>query len=184
MIDEGELINLALESGMADAVLVGIFEIEFREDFRRACEANVCRRFNTSWMGPPAVGPIRILKERVRDYQSGLLVQTVHNRDGKFDLNGMMRAAVVHEELFRNLLKRIRLAYPAKELLPLSAGCCNFCAECSNPEGKPCRHPDQALSSLEAYGIDVLALKKKAGLVRQDAGATFYLVGLIFFNKR
>ena len=41
-----------------------------------------------------------------------------------------------------------------KEYLPLTAGTCTLCHTCTYPD-RPCRHPKQRLSSMEAYGLFV-----------------------------
>jgi len=48
---------------------------------------------------------------------------------------------------------------------------------------EPCRHPDLAVSSVEAYGINVIALQKTANLPHYKGKETVIYVGLILFGK-
>jgi predicted metal-binding protein len=183
MIRGEDLVQIALDSDAERAAVLDTSQIEFHEDFRKACERNVCGKYGTNWMGPPAIGPISELKRRVEAYRHGLLFQTVHRVAGSFDIKGMVEKAAVHEKIFRDLLGRIRERYPSEYLLPLGAGCCGLCERCAYLDDEPCRHPDQAASSVEAYGINVIALEKSAGLPCYNGKGTVTYVGLILFNK-
>jgi predicted metal-binding protein len=183
MIDSRDLIALAMKSNASHAAVLPTSKIEFHEDFRKACERNICRKYGTNWMGPPAIGPIDVLMKRASGYGRGLLFQTVHHVAGSLDMKGMLEAADIHEAVFRNLLEKIREKYPEENLLPLSAGCCSICPSCAYLDDEPCRNPDQAVSSVEAYGINVTALQKSAGLPYYNGKNTVTYVGLILFNS-
>lgn len=184
MIDGDSLIAIVLQSNASHAAVLDTSTIEFHEDFRKACEKNVCKKYATNWMGPPAIGPIRALMKRAAGYRHGLLFQTVHRVANSFDMKGMLEAAGVHETVFRNLLKGMRKEYPDENYLPLSAGCCSICPTCAYLDDEPCRNPDEAVSSVEAYGINVIALQKSAGLPYYSGKNTVTYVGLILFNNR
>ena len=183
MLDAENLINLAMESKASHAAILDTEVIQFHEDFRRACERNFCGKYDTNWMGPPAIGSISELAQRARGYRKGLLFQSVHQIASNFDMKGMLAAAKVHEGIFRNLLAKIRSAYPAEEILPLNAGCCSVCEKCAYQEGEACRFPEEAVSSVEAYGINVIALEKSAGLPYYSGKNSVTYVGLILFDK-
>ena len=183
MLNGEELVKIALESDAANAAILDTESIQFHEDFRKACEMNFCRKYDTNWMGPPAIGPIQDLRQKAVRYQQGLLFQTVHTVASNFDMKGMLAAAKIHEKVFRTLLARIRKEFPEEEILPLNAGCCSLCEECGYVTQEPCRHPDQAVSSVEAYGINVIALQKSAGLPYYKGKESVIYVGLILFNK-
>jgi predicted metal-binding protein len=182
MVTAEDLIKDALESNAAHAAILDTSKIQFHEDFRKACEKNACRKYDTNWMGPPAIGPIGSLMKRALSHRHGLLFQTVHRVASSFDMKGMFEAAKVHNAVFRDLLEKIRRKYPIKDLLPLNAGCCSICEKCGYLDHEPCRHPDQAVSSVEAYGINVIALEKSAGIPYYHGKNTVCYVGLILLN--
>jgi predicted metal-binding protein len=182
MINGETLIALALESHATHAAILDVAQIQFHEDFRKACEKNVCRKYNTSWKGPPAIGPISALKQRVTQFRRGLLFQTVHPLTSNFDFKGMMAAAKIHDGIFLNLVDRIRKKYPSEEILPLNKGCCILCEKCAYLDSEPCRHPDQAAASVEAYGMNVIALQKSAGVPYYHGKNAVCYVGLIVFD--
>ncbi len=184
MIDGEELVRIAFESNVSGAAILDTSEIQFHEDFRKACEKNFCRKYDTNWMGPPAIGPIAKLSKRAAAYRYGLLFQTVHRFNSKSEyIKGMFAAAGDHTKVFRELAAKIRSAYPDEEILPLSAGCCSYCERCAYLDKQPCRHPDQAASSVEAYGMNVIGLEKSAGLPYNNGKYTVTYVGLILFDK-
>lgn len=182
MITEQDLKQAALASGIAYAAVLDTAAIRFHEGFRQACERNVCGRYDTSWMGPPAIGPIEELKNRVLDFRKGLLLQTVHRTSGSFDWKGMMAAAENHKKIFRDFLKKVKSQYPEEDLLPLDAGCCSYCETCAYQDREPCRNPEEAVSSVEAYGMDVASLMKTAGMPSSHGKGTLGFVGLILFD--
>jgi predicted metal-binding protein len=183
MLEGEDLVRIALDSNATHAAIVNTSEIEFHEDFRKACEKNVCKKYGTNWMGPPAIGPIRMLIQRALRYRRGLLFQTVHRVASSFDMKGMLEGARLHEKVFRDLLENIRKKYPSEDLLPLNAGCCSICDRCAYLDGESCRHPDQAVSSVEAYGMNVSALEKSAGIPYYSGKGTVSYVGLILFER-
>ncbi|NTV90390.1 MAG: DUF2284 domain-containing protein [Clostridiales bacterium] len=174
--------KLALELGVTTATVIETAGIEFHEEFREACEQNICRRYNTTWSGPPAVGPVSDLKKRVERFSRGLLIQNITEIEDSFDYEGMLEGGRIHEERFRNLLKNIRHKHPTLEILPLNAGCCNLCERCTYLDGEPCRNPEEAVSSVECYGMDVTALKRAAGLPVSGGKNTVTYVALILFE--
>ncbi|HSW39922.1 MAG TPA: DUF2284 domain-containing protein [Acidobacteriota bacterium] len=184
MIRGEDLIAIAMEYGAAQAAILDTSAIQFHEDFRKACEKNVCGKYDTNWMGPPAVGPVSVLKERVLRFPQGVLFQTNHPVSGNFDMKGMTAAADVHKDLFRTILDNIRRRRPEMETLPLDAGCCSLCEKCAYIDGEPCRRPDLAVSSVEAYGMNVIALQKTAGIPYYHGKTTICFVGLILFRVR
>ena len=135
-------------------------------------------------MGPPAIGPISVLMRRATSYRKALLFQTVHSVKSNFDIKGMLECGKIHYGVFKELLEKIRAEFPHEDILPLNAGCCSVCEKCAYVDGEPCRNPDEAVSSVEAYGMNVLALQKSAGLPYYMGKNTVIYVGLILFNKR
>ena len=183
MITVERLKQIALDLNITYTAVVETSAIQFHEGVRDACAKNVCGKYDTNWMGPPAIGPIKELKKKVLRYRQGLLLQTVHPTTGSFDMKGMMAAAKDHGAVFRNYLEKIRNTFPEDDFLPLDAGCCGYCEKCAYQDGEPCRNPDQAVSSVEAYGMNVAALMKTADMPYNHGKGAIGFVGLILFNS-
>ena len=181
-MDVEDLELIALDANADYTAVIETSTIKFYEDVRRACEQNVCGQYGTNWMGPPAIGTIEKLKEQVLRYRQGLLFQTVHPTGGSFNMKGMFEAARSHDAIFRDFLKQIKDKYPDEGILALDAGCCSYCETCSYLDKEPCRSPDQALSSVEAYGMNVAVLMKSARMPYSHGKGALGFVGLVLFN--
>lgn len=177
-----KLIKDACALNATHASIVEVSNITFNEDFRKLCEQNSCGSYNTNWMCPPAVGAVHDLRERVSEFKQGLLLQTVHSIEDSFDWEGMLEGKANHTKIFRKILEWMENKYDFREILPLNAGCCTYCEKCAYIVGKECRFPDKAVSSLEANGIDVMALVKAMGIPYNNGENTVSYIALILFN--
>lgn len=162
----------------ADCVgLVPVAEIAFEPAFRQMCESNACGMYGQSWMCPPEVGEIHALIEEARQYQDAVVFQTVDNLVDSYDFEGMMAAG----DRMNRLLQEIRgLLPPRPETMLLGAGGCRMCQQCAKQENAPCRFPDLALASLEAYGINVSLLAQQAGMPYIHGPNTVTYFGAVF----
>ena len=62
-------------------------------------------------------------------------------------------------------------------------GKCRLCATCAKRDGQPCRHPDDALPSLESYGIDVYHTAKDTALRYINGENTVTYFGMVLFGE-
>ncbi len=173
----------ALEAlGISRYGLVAVGELVFEAAFREACASNQCGRYGTNWACPPGVGAPDALAARARGFRCGLVLQTVWPIEDAFDFEGMLAAGERHNALFRKAVGQVApLLAAGGATLALSAGACGVCPSCTYPEGAPCRFPERALASLEAYGIDVARLLEAAGLAYRNGADTVSYVGLLLF---
>ena len=148
--------SLAVEMGAGKAYVLPVSEIPFDSGLRAFCEANLCGNYNRNYACPPSVGSAQELIERAKTYENALVFQTVSALEDSFDYEGMMEAAAKHNALTDKLYARIKQQYPS--CLPLSAGGCSICERCAKISGEPCRFPGKAISSLEAYCVNVSTL--------------------------
>ena len=151
----------ALRAGFSQVARLDVSTMEVRPEVRDMCASGSCAKYGKNWACPPACGTLADCQKRISGYRWGLLVQTIGDLEDEYDGEGLMAAQERHKETFASLLPRLREAYP--NLLPLGAGCCQVCKECSYPKN-PCRFPEKAISSVEAYGILVMDLCKANGL--------------------
>ncbi len=177
------LIQDALALKADHAAIIEVATIRFVEAFRKACEQNTCRKYNTNWVCPPAVGSFDELKARACQYKQGLLFQTVYQLAKTFDWQGMMDAKKIHDEIFRAILDNVKQEHNLQDILALHAGSCEICPKCAYLDQEKCRFPDQAFASVESYGIDVINLEKTCGMPYYNGKNTVSYVGLILFNR-
>lgn len=178
-----DLVKDAIVLKATHASITEVAEITFNEDFRKLCEQNSCGSYNKNWMCPPAVGPFNDLKEKALEFKQGLLFQTVHPIASSLDWKGMLEGGLNHTKIFRKILDSMENNYTFKEILPLNAGPCTYCAKCAYLAGEKCKFPDKAVSSVEARGIDVMALVKASGIPYNNGKNTVSYVALILFKS-
>lgn len=155
------VIDLAKSVGFSHVGQVNIANLKFLPEVRDMCKSNRCQAYNKSWVCPPQCGTLEEITEKARQFHRGILVQTTAQMEDDFDLDTMMEAEQLHKEHFFALVDALRDCFP--QLLPMAAGTCTLCKTCSYPDA-PCRFPDKAFTSMEAYGLMVSDVCKQSGL--------------------
>lgn len=153
----------AREAGFDVAAPLDPVKLEPRIAVRDMCAADKCGAYGRNWTCPPACGTLEQCAERMRGYERGMILQTVGKLEKDVDARGYTQAMERHTRQFRRFAGEIRQTYPGA--LCLGAGACTVCARCAYPE--PCRSPEKALSSMEAYGLFVTQ-------VCRDCGVAYY----------
>lgn len=151
--------------------------LEAKQEVRDACLANACGKSGRSWTCPPHGGEFEELAEKMLSYSSVVLVQYIAPLEDSWDFEGMSDAAKKHNDIMREL--RRRLAEKGINNLALGCGGCGFCEKCTCPDN-PCVFPDEALGSVEGYGLDVQALVHSVGLQYINGVNTVSYVGAVF----
>ena len=174
------LIQAALTAGAAGAAFVSGKDIVYSETFREICRANQCGKYGKCWTCPPDVGDIDALIASLGEYKTCLLYQSISTLEDSYDFEGMQAAGTRHAQLSRALGKKLS-PYLGEKTLHLGAGGCRFCPRCAKLDDLPCRAPKEALSSLEAYGINVYQTVKKTALKYINGQNTVTYFGAILF---
>ena len=170
------------ECDVSGAAFLSQREIVTNSQFRDICRQNSCGNYGQCYTCPPDVGEILELMAEVRRYPNGILYQTIHAVEDSFDIEGMMEAAKAHTRCCQAIDKEAETRYP-KGFLHLSAGGCNLCDRCGKRDSLPCRHPDQALPSLEAYGVNVHDTAENVGLPYINGVNTITFFGAVLYQE-
>ena len=149
--------------------------------FRDMCESNACGVYGKCWMCPPDVGDIDLLMSKVRNYDYALVYQTVTEIEDSFDFEGMIAAKKKSYPLAQSLSK-VFSDLNITNVLHLGAGGCGVCECCAKKTNEPCRFPEKAMPSLEAYGINVSDLAKNAGMNYINGQNTVTYFGAVLFS--
>ncbi|MBQ9968067.1 MAG: DUF2284 domain-containing protein [Oscillospiraceae bacterium] len=177
-----ELTQLALDCGAYGAELLPVDKIVLNGGFRALCEQNSCGNYGKTYMCPPYIGTIEELMEQVRGYDCALLYQTVAPLEDSFDFEGMTEGGRQHALVSR----AIHAALPPElgEVLHMAGGGCKLCERCAKADDLPCRHPEEALGSLSAYGVDVYNTAKATRLKYINGQNTVTYFGMVLFKER
>ena len=123
------------------------------------------------------------LIEQARQYETALVYQTVGKLEDSFDYEGMVAALKRHVAISDEIKQYVKEHVPGP-VLHLSAGGCPVCERCAGVDGEPCRFPEKALASLEAYGIHVAKLAELCGLSYINGQNTVTYFGAFLFGKQ
>ena len=156
-----ELAALAEQCGFTAWAPLDVSTLEVKKEVRDMCADNTCGAYENRWSCPPGCGTLEECGERLRQYTHGILVQTCGDVEDSLDFEAMMEIEADHKDHFERMYATLR--QKGEALLALGAGCCTKCKECTYPDA-PCRFPDQAVASMEAYGLLVLEVCKANGL--------------------
>ena len=176
------LVDEALRLGADHAAIIAADQIETDRAFRDMCAANACGVYGKCWMCPPDVGEIETLMAEVKQYDYALVYQRIGRLEDSFDVEGMTEA----RESQRKLSQALRSAFQSAGLshaLHLSVGGCGVCRPCAKVKGVPCVHPELAMSSLEAYGINVSRMAQTAGMKYINGANTVTYFGAVLFSE-
>lgn len=138
------------EAGFTEVNELSVSTIVLMQEVRDMCAANTCGQYGVKWSCPPGCGTLEECEEKVRKYTKGLIVQTVGQLEDSMDYETMVETEQAHKKNFMTYLEILKAKYP--NLLPINAGCCTNCITCTYPD-EPCRFPDKAMASMEAYGM-------------------------------
>lgn len=150
------LIQACLDAGAFKASVIDVAQIPFDEELRKYCEANSCGCYDSNYACPPCCGTPEEVMTKAKSYQKALVFQTVWEIEDSYDFDGMQDAGKKHAVISSKLNKELRERLG--DYLLLTAGGCSICPVCARKDNLPCRFPEQAFSSLEAYCMNVSTL--------------------------
>ncbi len=176
-----QLVSETLSLGASKASIVEVDKIELDAAFRDMCASNACGVYGKCWMCPPDIGEIGDLMADIKTYSYALVYQTIGELEDSYDFEGMTEVGEKHNKLafaLRNAVSDKKFA----KALHLGAGGCRVCPVCAKRTDEPCRFPELAMSSLEAYGINVSRLAALAGMKYINGTNTVTYFGSVFFS--
>ena len=175
-----KLIAAALEGGAYRASIIKTDLIATDRAFRDMCASNACGVYGKCWMCPPEIGEITELMAEISTYDYALVYQLIGTLEDSFDFEGMMEAGKHHNLCSQAIRRKLEGILP--EHLHLTGGGCHLCERCSKLDDLPCRHPKEALTSLEGYGIDVYRTSQATDLKYINGTDTVTYFGIILFS--
>ena len=178
-LDMATAMRLAEKAGFARMAALDTSKLVFHPAVREMCAADRCHQYGKNWVCPPGCGSLAECAARASGYGSGLLVQTAAKMRDDFDAPAMLAAEAQHQQRFAAFVAAARLV--EANCLPLGAGACKLCADCTYPNA-PCRHPDSAISSMEAFGLLVADICHDCGLPYSDGRLSLVFSSCLLFG--
>ena len=152
MLDYEKLVSMAKECGFTHAGPLDVSTLDFRQEVRDMCSSDKCNNYNKSWSCPPACGSLEKMRDNVKGYSQGIIVQTVTQLEDSLDWEAMMDAAGNQRDSFLRMWEELFKSYPG--MYAMGTGACIKCEKCTYPDA-PCRFPERLSSSMEACGLVV-----------------------------
>ena len=171
----------ATAAGATYVRIVGPEHFVVHRDLLACCQANACGKYGRCWTCPPQVGTPEELAATLQRYTTGVLIQNIATLEDSWDFEGMDAAMHAHNDMLRHLGMQMRTSFPTVEMLPLGCGGCGYCASCRCPDA-PCPFPEQAIGSVEGYGMDAKALVHSCGLRYINGENTVSYVGMLLLR--
>ncbi len=169
-----QIVSQALSIGFSQAAPLDVATLTPLDAVRDMCAANRCGLYGRCWTCPPGCGSLAENVGAMRQFSSGVLVQTTMSLEDDFDYPTMQACGNDHRERFLALNDQLRASFPG--MLALGAGGCRLCEACAYPDS-PCRMPEKALSSMEAYGLLVSEVCQNNGLAYYYGPGTITYTG-------
>lgn len=159
---------------------VEVEKINFYPMYRDICKQNSCGAYGKNYTCPPLVGELDDCIARLKKYNTGIVFRRAYPLEDSFDVEGMDEASKSFEKLTREIFKLMKES--GEDFLILSAGGCKFCPKCGAADNIPCRSPENAIASLESYGIQVSELAGQVGMKYISGSNTVTYFGGVFIN--
>ncbi|MEG2258967.1 MAG: DUF2284 domain-containing protein [Oscillospiraceae bacterium] len=179
-MNKNDIIRLARDKGFSETAELDVSTIELMPEVREMCATNTCHQYGKNWACPPGCGEIEDCKRKIGQYAQGVLVQTVGQLEDSWDFEEMKETEQRHKKMFNELIEEISAS--GLDMLPVGAGTCTRCKECTYPQS-PCRFPDKAMSSMEAYGMLVNQICKSNGVPYNHGTNTVCYTSCILLNS-
>lgn len=182
-VSNGDLISRFIALGALNAAATDVSRIPFEPNYRKLCESNACGKYNRCWMCPPLIGGIDELIKEAQSFETAIVYQSVGELKDCYDFEGMMAASKRHNELAAAIARETE-SMPFAKTLHLAAGGCRMCDVCAKENDEPCRSPDSAVSSLEAYGVSVSELASLCNMKYMHGPDTVTYFGAFFYKGK
>ena len=170
-------INTALECGFTAAAVLNVETLKPMTMVRDACATGKCGAYGKNWTCPPYCGTLEECEAKMAGYSHGLLLQTVGKLEKTVDTRGYVRVEAEHLASFYRFAEAIRKIYP--NALCLGSGGCRICEKCAWPE--PCRFPERACASMEAYGLFVTQVCRDNAMAYHHGPKTVTYTACVLF---
>ncbi|MFH1652382.1 MAG: DUF2284 domain-containing protein [Chloroflexota bacterium] len=133
------------------------------ECIRGFCRDNRCGSYGGNYTCPPYVGSLEGIKGKLGRFRRGILLQYSAALDVPNDTAGVIKTKVTFHEKILQMEEFLR-GKGEEGVWGLIGGSCGLCEVCLMKSSLPCPYPEKARPSLEALGINVLALLRSFGL--------------------
>ena len=177
-MQEHEIIKLAEEMGFT-AAYIDTADVVQDPSFRKFCEDNLCGKYNANYSCPPDCGTVDEVQQRLRSGKRALVLQSIWDIGSYDNKDGIQKSKKTHNAAILRFTETLRQA--GHKGFCLGYGGCPLCDPCKRVNNEPCAHPEQKISCMSAYCIDVAKLAEKCSLEFAWVPEKLFLFGMFVF---
>ncbi len=172
-----QIAALLTHAELCESACIPVADIPFSQEVIKACEQNVCGKYNSCWTCPPARGSLETMRAEMLAFSHAHVLTYCAKLEDSFDFEGMTLGRIRATEILAELSARLKEAGIAHARY--GCGGCSLCPQCSYPDA-PCRLPEEAISSIESCGVDVVTLARDCGIhYHNGANTVTYFIVLL-----
>ena len=177
-MQEHEIIKLAEEMGFT-AAYIDTADVVQDPSFRKFCEDNLCGKYNANYACPPDCGTVGEVQQRLKAGKRALVLQSIWDIGSYDNKDEIQKSKKTHNAAILRFTETLRQA--GHKGFCLGYGGCPLCDPCKRVTNEPCAHPEQKISCMSAYCIDVAKLAEKCGLEFAWVPEKLFLFGMYIF---
>ena len=177
-MNDKQIIELAEASGFR-AAMIATNEIVQEPSFRKFCEDNLCGKYNANYSCPPDCGTVEEVQQRLKAGKRALVLQSIWDIGSYDNKDEIQKSKKTHNAAILRFTETLRKA--GHKGFCLGYGGCPLCDPCKRVINEPCAHPEQKISCMSAYCIDVAKLAEKCGLEFAWIPEKLFLFGMFVF---
>ena len=174
------LLDLARAEGFFASV-IPTADVPVDGKFRVFCEQNLCGQYGANYACPPDCGSVEQLHKNILEQDHALVVSTIWDIESYEDKIAIADARRSHNTSVLRLLRKVKAAGFAGFCTGYNG--CPLCEPCKRRENLPCAHPDQRISCMSAYCIDVAKLAQRCELEFGWVPGKLYLFSMIACHR-
>ena len=177
-MQEHEIIKLAEAMGFT-AAYIDTADVVQDPSFRKFCEDNLCGKYNANYSCPPDCGTVDEVQQRLKAGKRALVLQSIWDICSYDNKDEIQKSKKTHNAAILRFTESLRQA--GHKGFCLGYGGCPLCDPCKRVNNEPCAHPEQKISCMSAYCIDVAKLAEKCGLEFAWVPEKLFLFGMFVF---
>ena len=177
-MQEYEIIKLAEAMGFT-AAYIDTADVVQDPSFRKFCEDNLCGKYNANYACPPDCGTVDEVQQRLKAGKRALVLQSIWDIGSYDNKDEIQKSKKTHNAAILRFTETLRQA--GHKGFCLGYGGCPLCDPCKRVNNEPCAHPEQKISCMSAYCIDVAKLAEKCGLEFAWVPEKLFLFGMYIF---
>lgn len=178
-IDREKIAAQAAEYGFT-AAWVPVSEIPTNPEYLKFCAENRCGCYGANHSCPPDCGTPEQMRARLESASAALVLQSQWNVPG-YGTPEVLSSKAEHGAAVRRF--RDALRRQGYNVFAVGYGPCSVCKPCKRKSGEPCPLPEQRVSCMSAYCVDVAELSRRCALPFEWNPQHLYLFGMIMFTE-